>query len=93
MLIILKKFQLFSLHDDDDAGILGSRNLGEAKIDAEDDLEYVFNGLGRAIPDDEIDDDFLLSQRKFKERAANAFEEDLAELRRKRRDIQVVKII
>lgn len=30
-----------------------------------------------------------MTHRRFKERAATAFEEDMAELRRKRRDMQV----
>lgn len=39
--------------------------------------------------EDNFEDDFVLTHRRYKERSAAAFAEDLAELRRKRRDMQV----
>lgn len=59
---------------------MGNRN------DFLDDLDYIFD---RGI-EDEVEDDFVVGQRRYKERAAAAFAEDLAELRRKRRDMQVI---
>lgn len=41
------------------------------------------------IPEENMDEDYVATHRRFRERAAAAFEEDLAELRRKRRDMQV----
>ncbi|KAG7208559.1 hypothetical protein KM043_014775 [Ampulex compressa] len=40
------------------------------------------------MQEDNFEDDFVTNQRRYKERASAAFEEDLAELRRKRRDMQ-----
>lgn len=53
--------------------------------DAYDDADYIYD---RPVFDDEFEDDFVTQHRRYKERAAAAFEEDLAELRRKRRDVQ-----
>ncbi|XP_012147767.1 uncharacterized protein LOC100875687 isoform X2 [Megachile rotundata] len=63
---------------------IGSRNLSGNRNDYYDDLDYIYAG---DIQDD-IEDDFVLSQRRQRERAAAAFAEDLADLRRKRRDMQ-----
>ncbi|KAF3422782.1 hypothetical protein E2986_02370 [Frieseomelitta varia] len=49
-----------------------------------DDLDYMYD---RGIEDD-FEDDFVVAQRRYKERAAAAFADDLADLRRKRRDMQ-----
>ncbi|XP_076648613.1 uncharacterized protein LOC143356637 [Halictus rubicundus] len=38
--------------------------------------------------DDDFENDFVVSQRRHKERAAAAFLDDLADIRRKRRDMQ-----
>ncbi|XP_078046572.1 uncharacterized protein LOC144474985 [Augochlora pura] len=38
--------------------------------------------------DDDFENDFVVNQRRYKERAAAAFADDLADLRRKRRDMQ-----
>ncbi|XP_017884126.1 uncharacterized protein LOC108627414 [Ceratina calcarata] len=38
--------------------------------------------------ENDLEDDFVITQRRHKERAAAAFAEDLADLRRKRRDMQ-----
>lgn len=69
--------------------ILGSRNLSGNRDDLYDDLDILFDGRGRPVQEDPYEDEFVVSQRRVKERAAAAFEEDLAELRRKRRDMQV----
>ncbi|XP_076162896.1 uncharacterized protein LOC143144414 isoform X1 [Ptiloglossa arizonensis] len=58
--------------------ILGNRN------DFYDGLDYMYD---RGI-EDNFEDDFVLTHRRYKERSAAAFAEDLAELRRKRRDMQ-----
>lgn len=63
--------------------------MAGSKGESEDDLDFLYEGYGRPIPEDEIADDYVSVQRRFKQRAAEAFEEDLAELRRKRRDLQV----
>ncbi|KAK2576309.1 hypothetical protein KPH14_005673 [Odynerus spinipes] len=60
----------------------GSRNLSGNRGDYYDDLDF------RAFPEEDYEDDFVVNQRRYRERAAAAFEEDLAELRRKRRDMQ-----
>ncbi|KAK0089090.1 hypothetical protein PV325_009121 [Microctonus aethiopoides] len=55
----------------------------------DDDLDCLYDGYSRGCnPEDDIEDEFVSIQRRFKQRAADAFEEDLAELRRKRRDLQ-----
>lgn len=54
-----------------------------------DELEFLVDGRGRPIQEDIHEDDFVTTHRRFKERAAAAFEEDMMELRRKRRDMQV----
>lgn len=54
-----------------------------------DELDFLLDGRGRPIQENPYEDDFVITHRRFKERAAAAFEEDLAELRRKRRDMQV----
>lgn len=54
-----------------------------------DELDFLVDGRGRPIQEDPYEDDFVTTHRRFKERAAAAFEEDMAELRRKRRDMQV----
>ncbi|KAJ8686168.1 hypothetical protein QAD02_021962 [Eretmocerus hayati] len=59
----------------------GSRNLGQ---DSHEDFDFYY---GRGF-DDPFDEDFVPSSRQFKERAAAAFEEDMADLRRKRKDMQ-----
>ncbi|XP_058797370.1 uncharacterized protein LOC131667734 [Phymastichus coffea] len=64
--------------------ILGSRNLG-GRSDSYDDLDFCY---GRGHSEDPFEDEFVSSQRRFKDRASAAFDEDLAELRRKRRDVQ-----
>lgn len=64
--------------------ILGSHNPSGYRNDFLDDLDYIYD---RAIEDD-FEDDFVTSQRRYKERASAAFAEDMAELRRKRRDMQ-----
>lgn len=66
--------------------ILGSHNPSGYRNDFLDDLDYIYD---RAIEDD-FEDDFVTSQRRYKERASAAFAEDMAELRRKRRDMQVI---
>lgn len=68
--------------------ITGSRNLAGNRNDSYDDLDFLYDF--RARPDEEHDDDWVMARRRFKERAAAAFEEDLAEIRRKRRDMEVV---
>lgn len=67
--------------------IAGSRNLSGHR-NGFDEMDFLCDYNSRS-PDYENDDDYLLAQRRIKERAAAAFEEDLAELRRKRRDMQV----
>ncbi|XP_072764594.1 uncharacterized protein [Anoplolepis gracilipes] len=67
--------------------ILGSRNLSGNRDDFYDGLDFL-DERGRPIQEDPYEDDFVISHRRFKERAAAAFEEDIAELRRKRRDMQ-----
>lgn len=52
-------------------------------------MDFLIDGRGRPIQEDPYEDDFVINHRRFKERAAAAFEEDMAELRRKRRDMQV----
>ncbi|XP_031849657.1 uncharacterized protein LOC116434892 isoform X2 [Nomia melanderi] len=49
-----------------------------------DDLDY----LCERGYDEDIENDFVTSQRRYKERAAAAFAEDLADFRRQRRDMQ-----
>ncbi|CAK9821553.1 hypothetical protein ANTRET_LOCUS262 [Anthophora retusa] len=49
-----------------------------------DDLDFMYD---QSIQDD-FEDEFVHSQRRYKERAAAAFSEDLADLRRRRRDMQ-----
>ncbi|XP_011879642.1 PREDICTED: uncharacterized protein LOC105568522 isoform X2 [Vollenhovia emeryi] len=66
----------------------GSRNLSGNRDDYYDELDFLLDGRGRPIQEDPYENDFVITQRRFKERAAAAFEEDLAELRRKRRDMQ-----
>ncbi|KYN15471.1 hypothetical protein ALC57_12256 [Trachymyrmex cornetzi] len=65
-----------------------SRNLSGNRDDFYDELEFLLDGRGRPIQEDPYEDDFVITHRRFKERAAAAFEEDMAELRRKRRDMQ-----
>ncbi|XP_018368897.1 PREDICTED: uncharacterized protein LOC108764957 isoform X2 [Trachymyrmex cornetzi] len=67
---------------------IGSRNLSGNRDDFYDELEFLLDGRGRPIQEDPYEDDFVITHRRFKERAAAAFEEDMAELRRKRRDMQ-----
>lgn len=62
--------------------LYSSRNISGTRDDYYDDLDL------RVYPEDDHEDDFVLNQRRYKERAAAAFDEDLAELRRKRRDMQ-----
>lgn len=71
--------------------ILGSRHLTGTRDETfDDDLDCLYDGYSRGCnPEDDIEDEFVSIQRRFKQRAADAFEEDLAELRRKRRDLQV----
>ncbi|XP_033209276.1 uncharacterized protein LOC117168044 isoform X2 [Belonocnema kinseyi] len=66
---------------------IGSRGIA-GNYNEYDDSDYLFDGRSRAIPEEGSDDEFLSTHRRFKDRAAAAFEEDLAELRRKRRDMQ-----
>ncbi|XP_014236064.2 uncharacterized protein LOC106658573, partial [Trichogramma pretiosum] len=63
--------------------ILGSRDLG-----GNDDINEDFDFYCGRDHQDNCEDEFLMNQRRAKERAAAAFEEDIAELRRKRRDIE-----
>ncbi|XP_033205354.2 uncharacterized protein LOC117165935, partial [Bombus vancouverensis nearcticus] len=63
---------------------LDPHNISGCRNDLFDDLCYI---SGRGIEDD-FEDSFVINQRRYKERAAAAFTEDLAELRRKRRDMQ-----
>ncbi|XP_076247895.1 uncharacterized protein LOC143187558 [Calliopsis andreniformis] len=72
------------LIDSSQALILGSRNLSGNHNDLYDGLDFIYD---RGIEDD-FQDDFVLTQRRYNERAAAAFAEDLADLRRKRRDMQ-----
>ncbi|KYN45196.1 hypothetical protein ALC56_00446 [Trachymyrmex septentrionalis] len=67
---------------------LGSRNLSGNRDDFYDELDFLLDGRGRPIQENPYEDDFVITHRRFKERAAAAFEEDMAELRRKRRDMQ-----
>lgn len=64
---------------------LGSYNPLGYRNDFLDDLDYMYD---RGIEDD-FEDDFVVAQRRYKDRAAAAFADDLADLRRKRRDMQV----
>ncbi|KYM96966.1 hypothetical protein ALC62_12343 [Cyphomyrmex costatus] len=64
-----------------------SRNLSGNRDDFYE-LDFLLDGRGRPIQEDPYEDDFVITHRRFKERAAAAFEEDMAELRRKRRDMQ-----
>lgn len=48
----------------------------------------MLDNRGRPIQENPYENDFVITQRRFKERAAAAFEEDMAELRRKRQDMQ-----
>ncbi|KOC65392.1 hypothetical protein WH47_09971 [Habropoda laboriosa] len=64
--------------------ILGSRGLSGYRNDFMDDLDYIYD---QGMQDD-FEDEFVHSQRRYKERAAAAFSEDLADLRRRRRDMQ-----
>ncbi|XP_018401727.1 PREDICTED: uncharacterized protein LOC108778904 isoform X2 [Cyphomyrmex costatus] len=66
---------------------IGSRNLSGNRDDFYE-LDFLLDGRGRPIQEDPYEDDFVITHRRFKERAAAAFEEDMAELRRKRRDMQ-----
>ncbi|EFN88007.1 hypothetical protein EAI_11634 [Harpegnathos saltator] len=68
--------------------VAGSRNLSGNRDDSYDDLDILFDGHGRPVQEDPYEDEFVMTHRRFKERAAAAFEEDMAELRRKRRDMQ-----
>ncbi|CAL7951023.1 unnamed protein product [Xylocopa violacea] len=61
-----------------------SYNLSGNRNEFLDDLDYIYD---RGI-EDEFEDDYVQSQRRYKERASAAFAEDLADLRRKRRDMQ-----
>ncbi|KAL6429236.1 hypothetical protein ACFW04_008151 [Cataglyphis niger] len=65
-----------------------SRNLSGNRDDFYDELDFLVDGYGRPIQEDPYENDFVMSHRRFKERAAAAFEEDMAELRRKKRDMQ-----
>ncbi|KMQ94342.1 hypothetical protein RF55_5519 [Lasius niger] len=67
---------------------VSSRNLSGNRDDFYDELDFLIDGRGRPIQEDAYEDDFVINHRRFKERAAAAFEEDMAELRRKRRDMQ-----
>ncbi|XP_018339501.1 PREDICTED: uncharacterized protein LOC108746896 isoform X2 [Trachymyrmex septentrionalis] len=67
---------------------IGSRNLSGNRDDFYDELDFLLDGRGRPIQENPYEDDFVITHRRFKERAAAAFEEDMAELRRKRRDMQ-----
>uniref|UniRef100_A0ABD2W6K7 Uncharacterized protein n=1 Tax=Trichogramma kaykai TaxID=54128 RepID=A0ABD2W6K7_9HYME len=60
-----------------------SRDLG-----GNDDINEDFDFYCGRDNQDNCEDEFLMNQRRAKERAAAAFEEDIAELRRKRRDIE-----
>ncbi|XP_015602505.1 uncharacterized protein LOC107271255 [Cephus cinctus] len=66
----------------------GSRNLAGTRNDSMEDIDLLHDARGRPVPEDTFEDDFVSTHRRFKERAAAAFEDDLAELRRKRRDMQ-----
>ncbi|XP_051167001.1 uncharacterized protein LOC127285160 isoform X2 [Leptopilina boulardi] len=65
---------------------IGSRGLS-GNYSEFDDFDF-YDGRGRMIPEENMDEDYVATHRRFRERAAAAFEEDLAELRRKRRDMQ-----
>lgn len=67
--------------------VSGSRGLA-GNYSEFDDFDF-YDGRGRMIPEENMDEDYVATHRRFRERAAAAFEEDLAELRRKRRDMQV----
>ncbi|XP_032685463.1 uncharacterized protein LOC116850840 isoform X3 [Odontomachus brunneus] len=67
---------------------IGSRNLSGNRDDSYEDLDILLDGRGRPVQENPYEDDFVMTHRRFKERAAAAFEEDMAELRRKRRDMQ-----
>ena len=62
---------------------LGSRNLSGSRNEPEE-FDH-FHGL-----DDPFDEEFVSNHKRIKERASAAFEEDMAEIRRKRRDMQVI---
>ncbi|XP_015119967.1 uncharacterized protein LOC107043142 [Diachasma alloeum] len=54
----------------------------------DDDMDNLWEGYGRPIAEEEVEEGFVPLQRRFKQRQAETFEEELAELRRKRRDLQ-----
>nr|XP_033324461.1 uncharacterized protein LOC117219416 isoform X2 [Megalopta genalis] len=63
---------------------IGSRDLAGNRNCFYDGMDYMYD---RGY-DDDFENDFVVSQRRYKERAAAAFADDLADLRRKRRDMQ-----
>lgn len=54
-------------------------------------MDVIYDNRGRPVAEDNFEDDFVSVHRRFKERAAAAFDSDLAELRRKRQDMQVIQ--
>lgn len=86
---LYKGIDINSNYFNNPTNILGSRNLSGNRDDSYDELDFLLDGRGRSIQEDSYEDDFVTTHRRFKERAAAAFEEDMAELRRKRRDMQV----
>ncbi|XP_063976608.1 uncharacterized protein LOC135162277 isoform X2 [Diachasmimorpha longicaudata] len=68
---------------------IGTRSLSGAMGELfDDDMDNLWEGYGRPIADNEVEEGFVPLQRRFKQRQADTFEEELAELRRKRRDLQ-----
>ncbi|XP_044596653.1 uncharacterized protein LOC123273312 isoform X2 [Cotesia glomerata] len=65
---------------------IGSRNLDGSNIEIE---RFFFDEYNpRICSEDNMDNNFVLMQRRLKDRATESFEEELAELRRKRRDLE-----
>ncbi|KAH0563558.1 hypothetical protein KQX54_001976 [Cotesia glomerata] len=65
-----------------------SRNLDGSNIEIE---RFFFDEYNpRICSEDNMDNNFVLMQRRLKDRATESFEEELAELRRKRRDLEVI---
>lgn len=87
--IKIKYVRIFIVYLKVAINVLGSRNLSGNRDESYDDLDFLIDGRGRPVHEDHYEGDFVMTHRRFKERAAAAFEEDLAELRRKRRDMQV----
>ncbi|XP_074100122.1 uncharacterized protein LOC141528128 isoform X3 [Cotesia typhae] len=65
---------------------IGSRNLDGPNVEIE---RFFFDEYNPRISSEgDTDNNFVSMQRRLKDRAAESFEEELAELRRKRRDLE-----